>query len=1041
MTLPEFGVKRPVATTVFFIAAVILGAFSLAFISLDLMPAMDIPIVGIITIYKGAGPQEIESRLTRVQEQYLTTVQNLTKIESTSQEGVSFIKMSFDWGTNLDEVTNDVREKLDLARKYVPEAAERPIMFRFDPAMMPITIFGVTAEESYPRLKKIVRDEIARPLERIAGVGTVVVRGGAERQIRVMLDAGRMSAYKIPLDQVQMAVMTSNLSVPGGHLETGRTDFLVRVPAEFSKPEDVGETVIGGFEGQVVRLRDIAEIRDMPEEQTSFVEIDRNRGVSLIVQKQSNANTVDTVKAVMEELENLKRNIPSDIKIAVIIDFSIEIKASLSTLQKDLMFAAILVVLILLLFLRNVRAAAIVSISLPTSLIVTFFLMYWAGYTMNMLSLSALAIAVGLVVDDAIVVVDNVHRHLVRGKKAEKAAVDGAGEVSLAVIVATLTNVAIFVPIVFIGGFVGIIFKQMAMILILALMASLVTALLFVPMLTARFMPHGLDTGHTRFGAAVFGWAGRVIDRLEEFYVVLLRASLRHKWKVVAGSLALLAVMMGLSGYVGTEFFPKQDISQVTVDVEMPEGTRKEITGRVIKGMVDAIEKNVPEKNVIMATWGYGAEGIEAIFTQQGSNVGQIIVRLTRPDKRDATAEQIAARLRPLLSDFPGAKVNLLADDPYANFMFGGKPITVEVRGYELDKARKLADGTGELLKSIKGIKDVTISRKEGVPELQIDIDRKKASAMGVNLYQTAMAVNTAFAGATVTKFREGGEEYDVYFKVRSADRDELSDLEQLPVSSVTGEKIPLGNIATVKMGAGPLKIERKDRERVVYVGGDITGRDLGSVANEVQDNFKALMVPEGFSLRMGGAREEQMKSFKWLGLALLLSVLLVYLVMAAQFESFREPFIMLMAMPFGSTGALLALILLGRTLSVMGFVGLILVGGLAVKNGVVLIDYINRLRQSGMSVADAVVEGGKNRLRPVLMTAMAMFFGMLPMASFKGEGSEFWQPFGTCVVGGLVVATMVTMIFCPVLYAVFEGRHERRAAQAGSAHSQERVD
>ncbi|MBI5529549.1 MAG: efflux RND transporter permease subunit [Deltaproteobacteria bacterium] len=1027
MTLPEFGVKRPVATTVVFSAMVILGLFSLAFIQLDLMPAMDIPVIGIITVYKGAGPQEIESRITRPLEQYVSTVQRLSKLESTSQEGVSFVMMSFDWGANLDEISVDVREKIDFARKYMPSDAERPMIFRFDPSMMPIVIFGINAEESYPRLKKIVKDEIARPLERVGGVGTVIVRGGAERQIRVLLDRDRLAAYKIGLDQIQLAVLTSNMSVPGGHLETGRTDFLVRVPAEYRGIEEVGDTVIGGFEGQVVRLRDVAEVRDSPEEQTSFVEINRNRGVMLIVQKQSTANTVEVVDAIHEELVRLKKNIPEDVKIAVIRDFSNNIKASLSTLKNDLMLGGILVILILIGFLRNLRASLIVSVSLPTSLIVTFLLMYWSGYTLNMLSLAALAIAVGLVVDDAIVVIDNIHRHLTRGKRADIAAVEGTAEVSLAVVVATLTNVAIFVPIIFIGGIVGVIFKQMAWILILALMASLLTALLFVPMLTARFMPRGFDTRHTRTGTAVFGALGAVLERVENAYGAILSWALRFRKTVVAGAFAFFAGSMALSGYVGTEFMPKQDISQVTIDVKLPEGARTDDTGAIIRDSIDVMYKNVPEKSAIMASWGYGGESIEMIFgTGMGSNLGQIILRLVDAEHRNVSSEEVAQRLRPLLASYPGATVNLTAEDPYAGFLFGGKPISVEVRGYELAKARKLAEDTAEMLRTVKGLHDIEISRKEGVPELQIVLDRKKASAMGMNIYQVAMAVNTALAGTSVTKFREEGDEFDVFFKLRPEDRREVADIEKLTISSVTGEKIAIGNFAAVERGFGPLKIERKDRDRVIKVGADLIGRDLGSASVEIQEKFKDVMVPEGFSLKLGGAREEQMKAFKWLWMALLLSILLVYMVMAGQFESFRGPFIMLMALPFGTVGAMLALLILGKTLSMMAFVGLILVGGLAVKNGVVLIDYINRLREGGASVRDAVIEGGRNRLRPVLMTALSMFFGMLPMATFKGEGSEQWQPFGTTVMGGLVVATVVTLVLCPVLYAMFEGRKER---------------
>ncbi|MCD6498810.1 MAG: efflux RND transporter permease subunit [Deltaproteobacteria bacterium] len=1034
MTLPEFGVRRPVAAIMVFLAVVVIGVVALTRLNMDLMPKFDLPVISVITIYRGAGPKEVEQRVTKVLETQLATVTDLDRVESTSQENASIITLRFDWGTDLTEAANEIRDKLSLAKKRLPDGADEPYMMKLDMSQMPILMLGISASGPSRRgLKKLIEDKVADPLKRLPGVATVMVMGGAKRQVRVELDQRRLQATGIGLDQVMGLLASSNLNVPGGVLDTGRTSYTVRVPAEFESPAQIGQLVVGQNPrtGAPVHLADVAHIVDGPERATQFLEANGHTAVGLMIAKQSGANTVEVTKRVRAELKRMGKQLPRDLQIVEIKDYSKDISNTVDNLKETILWGGILVLLVVLLFLRNLRGSLIVALSIPTSLVVTFALMFMMGYTLNMISLTSLAIAIGMVVDDSIVVLENIHRHRTSGARALEGASEGASEVGMAVTASTLSTLAIFLPVVFLGGIVGIFFTQLAAIVSMALIASLAVSLILVPTLSSRLLVVKPPSG-------VMGWlfrqSERIFDGLERGYGAILGWALRHRVVVITGIVAVCGASLVTVPYLKTEFMPEQDTGSLTVSVEMPVGTRHEITGRIVRRINERLRRAVPETRSTMSMWGSGEEGQEAtamLGMGQGPNYGIVMATLGSRDKRARTTKEVAKSLRPFLATLPATRARLNSGDPMQTALLGGaRPITVEVRGHDEKIAARLARRVAAGLKRISGITDVDISRKEGVPELDVHVDRDKAAALGLNIAAVAMTVRNAFNGVTVSKYRVGGDEYDIFVRLRPEDRSSPDDLAGLTVKSMLGKTIRLENVARIVRSVGPEKIERKNQERLIYVGADIEGRDLGSVAEDVRNMVDRIQVPPGFSLRIGGAREEQQKSFHLLYLALLLGIALVYIVMAAQFESLRDPFIILFAIPFAIVGALWAFVLTGQTLSVLSFIGVIMLVGIVVKNGIVLVDYINILRARGLGVTDAVRQGGRHRLRPVLMTALTTILGMLPLAMSRGEGAEMWNALATAVIGGLAVSTVITLIFVPTLYAVFEQGRERRLAR-----------
>lgn len=1028
MRLPEIGVRRPVATAMFFIAIAIMGLVCFIQLGIDMLPDMEIPTVGVITTYQGAGSQEVESRITEPIEDQVSTTQGLDKIESSSQEGISVVSAQFDWGHDLDVAINDIRDKVDLAKKYLPDDADDPILFKFDLSMMPVLVLAISAEESYSNLFHLAEREIADPLKRIPGVATATIRGGLEREIHVDIDLEKLHAFHVAIDQVINVLRAQNLSLPGGHIKTGKTDFLVRTPEEFRSVDEINHVVVAHSNGVPVFLRDIATVEDGFKELTRGVRVNRKKGLVVMVQKQSGENTVDVSERVMKGLDEIQRGLPPDVDIKIAMNSSDDIQRSIYSLKGAVLYGLLFVVLVILFFLRNLRGSLIVAISIPASLIVSFLFLYLAGYTINIISLTSLVIAIGMVVDDSIVVFENIFSHAERGERRSQASILGASEVGNAVTAATLTNMVVFLPVIFVGGITGIIFKQLAYVICLALLTSLVTALVLVPMLTSRLLKVKKEEKDPRKAGILrraFLVSEGLFSGMDTWYSRLLGWSLGHKKIVIVGAVALFAGSALLVPMIGTEFIPEQDQGQLQATIELPEGTRMEETGILVHAVEDIIYENAPERRTVFSSWGIGEEGISTLLGgSEGSNIGSLHVMLVSKENRGRSPKEIIEALRSRVNSLPGADVRFSAEDALSGVMFGaGKPFQLDIYGYDLEQAKRLSREIAVLLKTIPGITDIEISRKEGKPELQILVDREKASKLGLNVSTIAQTVRSYLTGTVASQYRERGDEYNIRVRLMEKDRQYIEDIDKAFIRTPAGEAIPLSTIARIRRDIGPVKIERKGQERTITITAGLYNRDLGSAVAEAREKIKDIDLPEGFSYKFSGAQEEQEKSFRLLFVALLLGAILVYIVMAAQFESLRDPFIIFFSIPFGIIGVIWALVLTGQTLSVVSFLGLIMLLGIVVKNAIVLIDYINILRRRRFSVRDAVVQGGKNRLRPVLMTAFTTMLSMLPLALSSGQGAEVWNSMGITVIGGLLVSTFITLIFVPTLYAIFEER------------------
>jgi len=1028
MSLSKTFVHRPTATLIFFLAITLMGLVSLKFMNLDLMPDMEIPVITVVTVYPGAGPEDVEKNVTKILEEQLSVVSGVESVTSKSQENVSAVTLKFDWDTKLDEASNDIRDKIGLAKRFLPEGVEEPYLFKFDMSMMPVMIMTIqTTPERYPTMRQYAEDHIVTPLKNLAGVAQVQMFGGLVRQIRVELDRQRIEETGVSYDGIKGVIATANVSVPGGDLTVNDTTFLLRVPGEIVRPRELEGLVVGmnPQTGAVVYLRDVATVLDTTEEQAFFAVGQRGPSVMLMVQKQSSANTVKVGQAVNRRLEEIKKTLPKDVEIVVIRDFTENITRTIDNLTKTVTTGGALVILVILLFLRNVKGSLIMAITIPTSMIVSFLFMYLKGYTINMISLTSLSIAIGMVVDNGIVVLENIFQHLERGERPREAAVAGVSEVIGAISASTLTTVAIFFPVLFVGGVVGIFVSQMAFVITLTLLTSLTVALALVPTLSGLILRHSRPRW-------IFGWLYDVSEAgfklLESGYRWLLDLAVHNKLITftIVGAVSLSSIL--IIPYVGTEFMPQMDEGFFQATVELPPGTRHEITGKYVKELAARIRAEVPEAKVIMTLWGQNKNNAGFSGAQQGDNYGQVMVALVEKKKRKRTPHEVAQSLQHLTTMFPGASVKILVQDQGAQMMGTGKPVSVEIYGENDQVAASLATAIEDGLKTIPGVANVQVSRKDGNPELGVILDRDKASLLGVNMYTAGNTVRTAFNGLTVSKYRENGKEYDIFVRLEPGYRHDLKQLLDLRIPTVAGRTVPLGNLATLRQHQGPISINRKNQQRVVTVEADNVGRDLGSVSEDVDNLIKTIQVPEGFQILNGGSRKDQQESFGLLILAMVLGVFLVYFVMAAQFESLRDPFIILFTIPFAMLGALWGFVISGQTLSMLSFVGLIMLVGIVVNNGIVLVDYTNLLRHRGLGVIEAVLSGGTSRLRPVLMTTVTTICGMIPLALSKGEGSEMWVAMATVIIGGLTVSTFITLFFVPVMYTFFEQGRQRRA-------------
>jgi len=1026
MKLPEFGVRRPVFTTMIFVAIVLLGIVALNMLPIDLMPKMEIPTMAVITFYRGAGAEDIETKITKVIEEQVSTTPNIKEVTSTSEENLSVVTMRFEWGTDLDEAANDVRQRLDMAMMNLPDDADRPMLLKMDVSMMPVLLFGVTAQQSYPQLRDIIDNKFCDQLKRIPGVAMATIMGGLEREIQVNIDRQRLEAYHLSISQVTAMLAAENLSLPAGDLKIGRTDYIIRVPGEFRNVEEIGDVVVGNFNGTPIYLRDIAQVKDSFKEKERRVRINREEGLIVMVQKQSGANTVTVANRIKKTLPKLEKKLPPDVKVVLIMDSSEFIIRSINNLASTVGWALLFVVLVVFFFLREIRGSLIIAVTIPVSLVVAFSFLYVGGYTINMMSLSAIAIALGMVVDNAIVIYENIYRHHSGGESRKEASIFGAGEVGTAVMASTFTTIAIFFPIIFVKGLTGIMFRELGLVVMIVLAASLFSALTLTPMLSSQFMRVPLPEEERKGLIRRFhDFSEKWFTGLEATYRRVLNWALNHRKIVVAVSLGIFVGSLFLFKIVGTEFMPTMDRGQVRGTVELPVGTRVDATDQVMEKIEDIMEKEVPERKMMFARCGKSETGFGAMMGQRSdTHIITVGGRLVPKNERKRSDRDIAQALSKKIAKIPGIQTIDFAQQDAMQMISGGvKPVTVEIYGHDIAKTDTFAVEVKKIMDEIPGLTDVTISREKGKPELWVEVDRKKAASLGLNMAQIASTLRTKFYGDVATKYREGGEEYDTFVRLEGSDRQSIADLENAFVTSPLGKQIPISNIARIVERRGPLTIERKDQERVVYVGGSLYKRSLGKVVADLKKRLAKISIPEGIAVEIGGSAQDQAETFRWLGIALVFGIILVYMVMAAQFESLLDPFVILFSIPFAIVGVIWALFITGKTFNTISFVGMVMLVGIVVNNAIVLVDYINIMRARGLALFEAILVTGPRRLRPVLMTAFTTIFALLPLALKTGEGSEMWSPLAISVIGGLLVSTLVTLILVPVMYSIFETR------------------
>ncbi len=1035
----EIAVRRPVGVLMLTLALILLGMVSLNRLAVDLLPDIEVPVAAIMTTYPGAGPHEVEQLVTRPLEEAVATVENLKSISSVSQPDFSMIIAQFDWGTDMNVASQDIRELVDRVQRELPPDAERSVVFKFDPTAMPVLIMGFSGDQSLADLQRIADDTIKPRLERLEGVASVAVHGGLQREIQVQLDPVAMQGYGVSLAQVTQAIRAGNLNLAGGVVEEGSRDYLVRVPGEFVTLRDVEGVVVPTPEGGAVRLVDIAEIRDGYQDQTIISRLNGRPSLAVVVMKQPQANTVQVVHQVRQTLDQIERELPGNIQFQAAFDQAEFIELAIGNLRNDLLLGCFLAALVVFVFLRHVRTTVIICTVIPLAVIGACNMIYFSGGTLNLLTLGGLALGVGVIVDDAIVVLENIYRHRQEGLPPLEAAQTGASEVTGAVIGASLTSMAVFLPIAFVDGIAAEIFGPFALTVVFALFSSLLMALTVVPMLGSRLLARLPDDSRAGEGR-LRRWlalSGAWMEWLKDRYGRALAWALRHRCKVVATAAVAFFSSFALVPLVGTEFFPSVDEGAVSITIEMPRGTTLEETDR-IAARVEEIVARVPEVETVFVTTGAGDHMAQSGAGAATSDRAMIDIQLVPLEERKRSAAEVAEALRRELALIPGATFQVSVAGAFGGPMMGGAPVEVLLKGHDLDTLARLGEQAAELVAGVEGTREVRSSLEEGRPEVQILVDRDRAAAYGLSVYQIASTVRTALHGEVATRYRVGGDEIDVRVRLTEDARRHLADLENLTITAPTGAQVRLRDVAFLAIGEGPVAINREDQARTVTVSAEIAGRDLGSVNRDVQAALGEMALPAGYYFEMGGEAEEMRETFMEMAFALVLAVILVYIVLAVLFESLFFPFVIMFSLPVSLTGMVLALLLTGRSFSLTAFIGVIVAMGIVGKNCIVLIDYVNRLRQKGMARDEAIRTAGPIRLRPILMTTLTTVCAMFPMALGLGEGAEFQAPLATVIIGGLVFSTAVSLVLVPVVYSIFDdwGRAVMRRFGRGAGAS-----
>lgn len=1020
MSLYGAAVKRPIMTTLCFVAVVILGLFSLVKLPIDLLPDIETNTIMVITMYPGASAEDIEQNVTKPLENTLNSVEHLKHISSNSRENTSVITLEFEFGYDIDVMTNDVRDKLDMVESSLPDGVMNPIIFKFSTDMIPICLLSVEAKESMAGLYKILDDNVVNPLARIDGVGSVSVSGAPKREIHIYCDPNRLEAYNLTVEAISNVIAAENMDMPGGSFDVGSNTYALRVQGEFSDARQMENIPVGSFNGKIIYLKDVARVDDSLEERSQETYNNGKLGAMVIIQKQSGANSVQISDKVKEMLPRIQKSLPSDVKIGVIQDTSDNIKNTIASLVETVMYALLFVMIVVFVFLGRWRATMIIVITIPISLIASFIYLYATGNTLNIISLSALSISIGMVVDDAIVVLENVTTHIERGSDPKQAAVHGTNEVAISVVASTLTLIAVFFPLTMVTGMTGVLFKQLGWMVTIMMVISTTCALTLTPMLCSQWLR--LQRTKGKMFLKLYGPIERALDKFDEAYGKLLEKVVANKTVTIIACMGFFVASVFLMKFVGTEFFPSQDDGRLGVKLEMPVGTRIEETRKVTSYIDSLWRAKYPEIKVLNYTQGSASsDNTYASLSDNGPHIISMNIALVDVDKRERRIFEIADGMRADLEQIPELKkreVNI--GGGRGSGMGGQSVIDFEIYGYDFEETDSVARQLSRALRNIKGTADITISRSDYQPEYQVDFDREKLALNGLNLQTAAYFLRNRINGSVASYYREDGEEYDIKVMYAPEHRTEISDIENIVIVNNQGRGVRVKDVGTVVQRLTPPTIERMDRERVVKVSTVVDGVPMGDVVTQAQAEIDKMDLPSGISITLAGSYEDQQESFADLMLLGLLIIILVYIVMAAQFESLTYPGIIMTSLLFAFSGVFLILWMTGHTLNIMSMIGGIMLIGIVVKNGIVLIDYIILNRERGMSIRRAVIDAGKSRLRPVVMTTLTTILGMVPMAIGDGQGAEMWRPMGTAVIGGLTVSTILTLLFVPVLYCVF---------------------
>jgi HAE1 family hydrophobic/amphiphilic exporter-1 len=1020
MNLSSLSVKRPVTVIMLTLIILILGAMSLSKLPIDLYPNIEVPVAIISTSYSGVGPQEIEELVTKPLEQSVGTVGNIKTISSSSSEGTSMIIAEFNSGTDMDFAALEMREKVDLVKGRLPDGASEPMVIKIDPNAMAVMEISITNGEDLSKLQVIAEDTIKPRLERLSGVASVNVSGGYENQIEIAVNQEKLGGYGLTLDQLSQKLRAENLNMPGGEVRKGIQKLTIKTVGEFETVEEVKALPIALPAGGVIYLQDIAEVQMKHKDITAITRTNGKRSVNISLQKQSGSNTVQVANSALEEIENLKKDFP-DLNINVVLDQSKYIKQSINSVQSNAMMGAVLAVVILYLFLRNIRTTFIIGVSIPISIIAAFILIYFNGITLNMMTLGGLALGVGMLVDNSIVVLENIYRFRQEGYSRMDAAAEGAKEVGMAVVASTLTTVAVFLPIAFVEGMVATLFKEFALTVSMSLAASLVISLTLVPMLSSKLLKIDEMQGkahHGRFRVFDFLYDGfdKVFSHIEKIYKRILAWALKHRKSTVSVAIIVFALGMGSIPLVGAEFFPKTDEGEFSVSISLPTGSELENTDEVVTEIEGILEK-IGEIETIYSNVG-SAGGM--FRSNNGTNGGRVSAVLKELSERERSTEQVADEVRNKVKDIPGAEIKVEAA---SSSMGGGSssPISIKIKGDDLDILKRTGEDLKNIISSVEGTREVESNLEEGIPEIRIKLNRMNASQYGLTASQVSSAVKGVIAGQTATTYKLEGDEIDVVIKGDPIYQESISNLEQLEIQTAVGINVPLNQIAAISIERGPVTINREGQVRMATVSSQIMGRDLKSVTADVEKKLSQYKMPEGYTYDIGGENEEMMDAFGDLFIALILAVVLVYMILASQFESLLHPFTIMMSVPLAFAGGMLGLLVTGKSLNVTGFIGMIMLAGIVVNNAIVLVDYINIRRANGEERNEAIVNAGPIRLRPILMTTLTTVLGLVPLALGIGEGAEMQASMATVVIAGLTLSTLLTLVFIPVLYTIFD--------------------